>query len=112
MPSAPYWHGDVWICPNHIPSLKLPPTTDHCWYSTCHSRQPDKPKPVVKLTVIPGENIPVPPPKYKRRGATLAMYCSECKDLIWRRPSEANRKVVCGECHKGKKPREEVKKAG
>lgn len=39
----PYWRDSkFWICPNHIPSARLPAAVMHCWFSNCNSVRPDR----------------------------------------------------------------------
>ena len=50
----PYWRNSkFWICPNHIPSAKLPASVINCWFSNCDSVRPDRPpgESTIKLIV-------------------------------------------------------------
>ena len=41
MNDKPYWrNGNTWICPNHLPSVKLPREIHSCWFSRCKSERP------------------------------------------------------------------------
>lgn len=37
----PYWKNkQFWICPKHLPSVRLPASIAACWYAGCSSRRP------------------------------------------------------------------------
>jgi len=43
--SEPYWKNErEWVCPKHLPSVKLPANIDKCFFSGCKSvRPPNRP---------------------------------------------------------------------
>ena len=45
MKKSPYWRDEnLWICPNHLPSVKIPFHLDRCWFANCSSvRPPNRP---------------------------------------------------------------------
>lgn len=49
MRNKPYWKDDNrWVCPKHLPSVKIPSSVSTCWFSNCSSVRPplEKPKPI------------------------------------------------------------------
>ena len=39
--SEPYWKNErEWVCPKHLPSVKLPANVMHCFFSGCSSKRP------------------------------------------------------------------------
>ena len=37
----PYWRDEnFWICPRHLPALKIPSHIQNCWFSGCSSKRP------------------------------------------------------------------------
>ena len=41
MKKKPYWRNSkVWMCPNHLPSAKIPASCPECWFSNCKSTRP------------------------------------------------------------------------
>ncbi len=44
MSRAPFWHGPIWVCPNHIPGAKWSSEVLQCAYQGCSSVQPEKPE--------------------------------------------------------------------
>lgn len=69
MSRAPFWHGPIWICPNHIPGAKWSSEVAQCAYQGCSSVQPEKPEgwPVpLRAKVLPPQPKLLPkvdPPK-------------------------------------------------
>ena len=43
--SKPYWKSErEWVCPKHLPSVKLPANIDRCFFAGCTSvRPPNRP---------------------------------------------------------------------
>ena len=41
---GPYWKNETtWICPNHLPSVKIPANVECCFYVNCTSVRPERP---------------------------------------------------------------------
>ena len=41
MINRPYWKNEsTWVCPNHLPSAKIPASCATCWFSNCKSERP------------------------------------------------------------------------
>ena len=39
----PYWRNNkFWVCPNHLPSAKIPAEVPTCWFSNCKSVRPKR----------------------------------------------------------------------
>ena len=47
-----YWrNSEIWVCPKHLPSAKIPKSMPRCWYEECTSVRPqEKLTPKEKLT--------------------------------------------------------------
>ena len=40
---GPYWKNETtWICPNHLPSVKIPANVECCFYVNCTSKRPER----------------------------------------------------------------------
>ena len=55
--SDPYWKSErEWVCPKHLPSVKLPANVTRCFFSGCSSIRPEKSlqniKESVKSTIV------------------------------------------------------------
>ena len=90
MKNIPYWSKpNVWACPNHLPSAKMPRSEEKCWFRNCESNRPELPtlkKERTKIINIPSttlcywwgcdKNNGTPAPKRK-----TSKYCSiDCKN--------------------------------
>ena len=91
-PLAEWIDDSTWVCRRHIPSVSLPAAADKCWYNRCPSTRPTK----VEAVPTPAPREETPPHAAKRRGATKAVDCAHCGDLLWRRPREV-RESTSGE---------------
>ena len=41
MSKSPYWRDEnQWVCPKHLPSVKIPAHIEQCWFAGCVSRRP------------------------------------------------------------------------
>ena len=41
MSRDPYWRDEnQWVCPEHLPSVKIPAHIDQCWFAGCTSSRP------------------------------------------------------------------------
>ena len=41
MKKSSYWrNAEYWICPNHLPSIRIPAVCATCWYSSCNAERP------------------------------------------------------------------------
>ena len=62
--SDPYWKSErEWVCPKHLPSVKLPANVSRCFFSGCSSIRPEKSQENIKETVKCRVVSPTPPMK-------------------------------------------------
>lgn len=95
----PYWKNkQFWICPKHLPSVRIPASIAACWYAGCTSRRP--PPSADNGRIIPTRTIPKPKRNVKvtrSRSTTRAMPLKSSATT-----ASANQ-VLCAwiECDKG-----------
>ena len=53
MKKRPYWRDDrTWVCPNHLPSARIPASCATCWFSNCSSERPERSTKPTKLYFV------------------------------------------------------------
>ena len=108
MSKSPYWRDEnQWVCPEHLPSVKIPAHIEQCWFAGCVSKRPSfesRPSPIpvttnfldLDLTAMPVE--PKPSPDVVKDAKLCAWM--ECSKGVGggRAPARKNSKYCSRDC--------------
>ena len=80
--SGPYWKNETtWVCPRHLPSVKIPANIERCFYVNCSSVRPERVEPIE----------PVPLPSTRKSAASSR---TATKRTVAKSPSRSGRGAV------------------
>ena len=75
--SDPYWKSErEWVCPKHLPSVKLPANVTRCFFSGCSSVRPERIQANIKESVTC--TVVSPPPTLQKPRVAVEKEANLC----------------------------------